>query len=246
MKCAVITGAGSGIGRAAALRFIDAGYRVAVLGRRLDRLEETLGLRDTPPGHVALSVDVRSEEQVQAGFTAIADRLGGIDVLFNNAGSLTGNASFGSITLEDWHTVIDTNLTGAFLCARTAFNRMKETGGGRIINNGSISAYAPRQHATAYTCSKSAITGLTKSISLEGRAWNIACGQIDVGNAASETTAGVGRSGMLQADGSRATEPVMDVDHVADAVLFMANLPLDANVQFMTILATKMPFIGRG
>jgi NAD(P)-dependent dehydrogenase (short-subunit alcohol dehydrogenase family) len=245
MNCAVITGAGSGIGRAVALRFIDAGYKVALMGRRLEPLAETLGLRGTPPGHVALPVDVRSEAQVEAGFAAAVERLGGIDVLFNNAGTFAGGASFDTVTLDNWRTVIDTNLTGAFLCARAAFIRMKTGGGGRIINNGSISAHAPRPQAAAYTCSKHAITGLTKTISLEGRAWNIACGQIDIGNAATELTAGFS-SGMLQADGERRGEPVMDVGNVADAVLFMAGLPLDANVQFMTVMATTMPFIGRG
>jgi NAD(P)-dependent dehydrogenase (short-subunit alcohol dehydrogenase family) len=171
--------------------------------------------------------------------------LGGIDVLFNNAGSFAGGASFASVTLDDWRAVIDTNLTGAFLCARAAFARMKAAGGGRIINNGSISAQTPRPHAAAYTCSKHAITGLTKTVSLEGRAWNIACGQIDIGNAATELTAGFS-AGMLQADGSRRGEPLMEVGNVADAVLFMAGLPLDANVQFMTIVATTMPFVGRG
>jgi NAD(P)-dependent dehydrogenase (short-subunit alcohol dehydrogenase family) len=245
MKNIVITGAGSGIGRAVALAFIDAGYRVALMGRRSEPLAETLHLRRTPPGHLALCVDVTSEAQVDAGFNAVSERLGGVDVLFNNAGSFAGGASFDAVTLENWRAVLDTNLTGAFLCARAAFRVMKKAGGGRIINNGSMSAQVPRPHAAAYTCSKHAITGLTKTISLEGRPWKIACGQIDIGNAATELTAAIG-AGTLQADGSLQREPMMDVANVADAVLFMAGLPYDANVQFMTIMATTMPFIGRG
>jgi NAD(P)-dependent dehydrogenase (short-subunit alcohol dehydrogenase family) len=245
MTVAVITGGGSGIGRAVALGFIDAGYRVALMGRRPAALAETLALRGTPPEHLALPLDVTRETEVESGFDEVALRLGGIGVLFNNAGSFAGGASFDAVDLDAWHRVIDVNLTGAFLCARAAFRRMKEAGGGRIINNGSLSAQVPRPHSVAYTCSKHAITGLTKTISLEGRAWNIACGQIDIGNAATELIAGFD-AGTLQADGSLRREPMMDVAQVAEAVLLMASLPLDANVQFMTIMATTMPFVGRG
>ncbi|HKT72395.1 MAG TPA: SDR family oxidoreductase [Steroidobacteraceae bacterium] len=242
-RIAVITGAGSGVGRATALAFIDAGYQVALIGRRAQPLTETLALRPGSGGHLALAFDIADEAAVDHGFAQIQGTLGAPDVLFNNAG-LFGGGPFDAISLGTWRAVIDTNVTGAFLCARAAFRLMKAKGG-RIINNGSLSAHVPRPQSAPYTCSKHAITGLTRSISLDGRPWNIACGQIDIGNAATELTAQFSVE-TLQADGSRRREPTMDVTKVAEAVLFMASLPLDANVQFMTIMAAAMPFIGRG
>jgi NADP-dependent 3-hydroxy acid dehydrogenase YdfG len=243
-KVAVVTGAGSGIGRVVARALLDAGWRVALAGRREDALRETAG--DTP-GALAVPTDVRSPESVEALFARVTGELGRVDLLFNNAGLFGTPAPFGEVDVDDWRNVVDTNLHGAFLCAQSAFRAMRDQRprGGRIVNNGSISAHVPRPGSAAYTATKHAITGLTRSISLDGRAHDVACGQIDIGNAATEMTAAM-EHGVAQADGSTAPEPTMDARHVADAVLAMAALPLDANVQFMTIMATKMPFIGRG
>ena len=243
-QVAVVTGAGSGIGRVVARAFLDAGWRVALAGRREQSLRETAGDR---PGALAVPTDVRSAESVESLFARVREELGRVDLLFNNAGINGTPASFGDVEVEDWRDVVDTNLHGAFLCARAAFRAMRDQrpGGGRIVNNGSISAHVPRPGAAAYTATKHAITGMTRQISLDGRPYDIACGQIDIGNAATEMTAEMER-GVPQADGSLAPEPRMDARHVADAVLAMARLPLDTNVQFMTIMATKMPYIGRG
>jgi NAD(P)-dependent dehydrogenase (short-subunit alcohol dehydrogenase family) len=239
-RVALVTGAGSGIGRHAAQALLEAGYRVVVTGRRREALEETAG------GHERATVvpaDVTDAAAVDALFSGL-DRL---DVLFNNAGTFGTPGPLEDLAVEDWQAVVDTNLTGAFLCAQAAYRVMKaqDPQGGRIINNGSISAHVPRPNAIAYTATKHAITGLTRAISLEGRAHDIACGQIDVGNAATEMAAAM-EKGVLQADGSIKPEPTMDVAHTAAAVVSMAELPLDANIEFMTIMATKMPFIGRG
>lgn len=242
-KTIVITGGTSGIGRAAALGFQQAGWRVAVCGRRADKVAElrTTGIE------VAEAVDVTDPGAVAAFFRVIRDRLGRIDVVFNNAGAFAPATVFGDLEIETWRRMIDVNLNGAFYVAREAFRAMREQSpqGGRIINNGSISAYVPRPRAASYTASKHAITGLTKAISLDGRAFNIACGQIDIGNTATDMTA-VMSSGSLQADGSTRPEPTFNVQHVVDALLYMAGLPADANVQFMTVMATTMPYIGRG
>jgi NADP-dependent 3-hydroxy acid dehydrogenase YdfG len=247
-QVAIVTGAGSGIGRAVARALLGTGYRVALAGRHEDRLHETVA--GTGAGAAATLVhatDVREPASVRALFAATLARWDRLDLLFNNAGLFGTQAPLDEFGLEQWRTLVDTNLTGSFLCAQEAFRAMKaqRPRGGRIINNGSISAHAPRPQAVAYTATKHAITGLTKAISLEGRAFDIACGQIDIGNATSDLGANIAR-GMPQPDGSVRTEPVMAVDHVADAVLYMAGLPLNANVQFMTVMATGMPFIGRG
>jgi len=250
---AIVTGAGSGIGRAVTLAFLRAGYRVALAGRREDSLRETLA---SEPGAVSergdgralvLATDVTDAAAVEQLFERVRRAWGRVDVLFNNAGLFGVPAPVDEFTIEQWRAVIDTNLTGSFLCAQQAFRTMKAQSprGGRIINNGSISAHVPRPSAVAYTASKHAITGLTKAISLEGRTFNIACGQIDIGNAATEMTAGISR-GALQPDGSVRPEATTEVRHAADAVLYMASLPLDANVLFLTVMATGMPFIGRG
>ena len=241
---AVITGAGSGIGREAARALLAVGWRVALAGRREDRLRETAVAADDA---LVIPTDVTSAESVAALFDAVRDRWGRVDLLFNNAGIAAPPGDVAEISVAAWQRVVDTNLTGAFLCARQAVRLMKTQAppGGRIINNGSISAHSPRPASAAYTATKHAITGLTKSISLDGRAHGIACGQIDIGNAATELTGGFA-SGMPQADGSIRAEPTFDVRHVADAVRYMASLPLDANVQFLTITATTMPYIGRG
>jgi len=240
---AVVTGAGSGIGRAVAMALLGADYHVVLAGRRESELHKTLGVHGA--AGLVVPTDVTRESSVQALFRQAEERFGGIDLFFNNAGIFGPASPFEGLSLADWQRVVDTNLTGAFLGAREAFAAMKRRGGGRIINNGSISAQVPRPHAAAYTATKHAITGLTKAISLEGRTYGIACGQIDVGNAATEMTHGFGK-GALQADGSVVPEPQIGVREVADAVLYMAGLPLNANVQFMTLLATNMPFIGRG
>ncbi|KQX53196.1 MULTISPECIES: SDR family oxidoreductase [unclassified Streptomyces] len=247
MSIAVVTGAGSGIGRSVALALAAAGWSVALAGRRAAALEETAAA--APDGDfLVVPADVTSAGEVAALFTAVRDRYGRVDLLFNNAGTFAG----GGVPVEDldpetWRAVVDVNLTGAFLCAQAAFRTMKEQDpqGGRIINNGSISAHVPRPHSIAYTATKHAMTGLTKSLSLDGRPYRIACGQLDIGNAATEMTARM-QTGILQADGRMAVEPVMDAADVAATVVHMAALPLEANVQFATVMATGMPYIGRG
>jgi NAD(P)-dependent dehydrogenase (short-subunit alcohol dehydrogenase family) len=247
-KVAIVTGAGSGIGRAVAIEFLREGYFVALAGRRAALLEETVRDAD-PQGTHALVVptDISDPAAVRALFAATRDTFGRLDVLFNNAGVTARGVGLEELTVEQWRSVVDVNLTGAFLCTQQAFLLMKDQQpqGGRIINNGSISAHAPRPNSAPYTATKHAITGLTKSSSLDGRRFNIACGQIDIGNAATDMTAAFA-TGVPQANGETATEPRLDVAHVVRAVLYMASLPLDANVQFMTVMATKMPFIGRG
>src|SRR5579875_1309800 len=243
---AVVTGAGSGVGRAAALALLKGGYRVALAGRRPEALEETAAMA---PGGETLCVptDVRDPDAVAALFAKVKDRWGRLDVLFNNAGGNVPSTNFGDFTWEQWQSVVAVNLNGMFLCASAAFRMMRDQNpqGGRIINNGSISAHVPRPGSVAYTSTKHAVTGLTKSIALDGRQFDIACSQIDIGNAATPMPARMAR-GVPQPDGSTRVEPTMDAAHVGNAVRFMADLPLDANVQFMTIMATKMPFIGRG
>ena len=244
---AVVTGAGSGIGRAAALALADRGWSVVLAGRRADALEATRDLGSDPSRFLVQPTDVSDRDQVEALFDSAVEVFGRVDLLFNNAGTGAPPVPLEDLTLEDWRRVVDVNLTGAFLCLQAAFRRMKaqDPQGGRIINNGSISAQVPRPRSVAYTATKHAMTGLTRQASLDGRAYNIACGQIDIGNAATEMTARMSR-GVLQADGSLAAEPTMDVTAVGEAVAYMAGLPLEANVQFMTVMATAMPFIGRG
>jgi NAD(P)-dependent dehydrogenase (short-subunit alcohol dehydrogenase family) len=244
---AVVTGAGSGIGRAAALALADRGWSVVLAGRRADALAQTRDLAADPARLHVQATDVSDRDQVEALFDGAVARFGRVDLLFNNAGIGAPPVPLEDLSLEDWRRVVDVNLTGAFLCLQAAFRRMKaqEPQGGRIINNGSISAQVPRPRSVAYTATKHGMTGLTRQASLDGRAYNIACGQIDIGNAATEMTARMSR-GVLQADGSVAPEPTMDVGAVAEAVAYMAGLPLSANVQFMTVMATAMPFIGRG
>jgi NAD(P)-dependent dehydrogenase (short-subunit alcohol dehydrogenase family) len=248
MGVAVVTGAGSGLGRGIAGALLGAGWQVALAGRRAGALEETARSWGGPPdAALVVPADVTSAASVEALFGAVRDRWGRLDLLVNNAGVFGSGGAVDEIDPAEWQRVVDTNLTGAFLCAAQAVRLMKAQTprGGRIINNGSISAYAPRPASAAYTATKHAMTGLTKSISLDGRAFGIACGQIDIGNAATELTERFSR-GVPQANGTVAPEPVFDARHVADAVLYMASLPLDANVQFLTITATTMPFIGRG
>jgi NAD(P)-dependent dehydrogenase (short-subunit alcohol dehydrogenase family) len=242
---ALVTGAGSGIGRAVSLALAGKGYTVVLAGRRLDRLEDTARAGGT--SCIPIVADVTIESQIAALFEAIRTRFGRLDLLFNNAGTATAPTAFEDVSAAQWRGLIDTNLTGAFLCAQAAYRMMREQRprGGRIINNGSISASVPRPHMVGYTASKHAITGLTKSISLEGRSYDIACGQIDIGNTATSLASSIAK-GTLQADLSVKAEPTFDVKHVADAVLYMASLPLEANVQFMTVMATAMPYIGRG
>jgi NAD(P)-dependent dehydrogenase (short-subunit alcohol dehydrogenase family) len=247
-RVAIVTGAGSGIGRAVTRALLEAGYRVALAGRRDPALRETLAeIPAAGANALVVPTDVTDPAEVRSLFERVAGAWGRADLLFNNAGVFGAPAALDEVALEQWRTVVDTNLTGSFLCAQEAFRAMKaqRPQGGRIINNGSVSAHVPRPHAVAYTATKHAITGLTKSISLEGRAFNIACGQVDIGNAVTELSAGIGQ-GALQPDGSVLVEPMMDVRHAADAVLYMAGLPLEANVQFLTVMATTMPFIGRG
>jgi NAD(P)-dependent dehydrogenase (short-subunit alcohol dehydrogenase family) len=243
-RTAVVTGAGSGIGRAVSIALLGAGWRVALAGRHEETLRETAGAHE---GAMIVTADVTDPASVSSLFASVRSQLGRLELLFNNAGSFGTPTPIEDLQLEDWNTVVATNLTGSFLCAQEAFRAMKEQQpqGGRIINNGSISAHVPRPYAVADTATKHAITGLTKSLSLEGRRYDIACGQIDIGNAATDMTAAMQR-GVPQADLSIAPEPVMNIQAVSDAVLYMAGLPLDANVQFMTVTATKMPFIGRG
>jgi NAD(P)-dependent dehydrogenase (short-subunit alcohol dehydrogenase family) len=246
-KVILVTGAGSGIGRAVALGFLGRGDAVVLAGRRRDALEETRTLAGAGAKALALPTDVADPQSVAQLFAAAADAYGRLDVLFNNAGRGAPPVPLEDLTLETWNDVVAVNLTGAFLCAQHAVRQMKAQRpiGGRIINNGSISAHAPRPNSAPYTTTKHAITGLTRSISLDGRAHDIACGQIDIGNAATALTARMSQ-GVPQADGRIVPEPVMDVQAVVDAVLMMAALPLSANVQFMTVMATTMPFIGRG
>ncbi len=246
-KIALVTGAGSGIGRACALALLNAGYAVVIAGRRRQALEHTVSLAPQDSACLAVPADVRDESSVEALFGAVRERFGRLDLLFNNAGTGAPQVPIEELSRAQWDDVVAVNLTGAFLCARAAFRLMKaqRPQGGRIINNGSISAHSPRPMSAPYTASKHAITGLTKSLSLDGRAYDIACGQIDIGNAASAMTAHMPQ-GALQADGTLRAEPTMDVRHVADAVVHMASLPLSSNVQFLTLMATKMPYIGRG
>jgi NAD(P)-dependent dehydrogenase (short-subunit alcohol dehydrogenase family) len=247
-KIALVTGAGSGIGRAVALSLQSAGYSVAAAGRRVEELERTAALAVSDAGRIVpIRSDVGNPDSVRALFAEIRRMFDRLDVLFNNAGISGPGIPFEEISFEQWNAVVNVNLTGAFLCAQEAFRLMKEQSprGGRIINNGSISAHAPRPNSAPYTATKHAITGLTKSLSLDGRKYDIACSQIDIGNAATDMSEPMA-SGVPQANGTIMPEPRMDVQHVADAVLYMARLPLDANVQFITLMATKMPFVGRG
>ena len=248
-RVAVVTGAGSGIGRAAALALLRDGYSVALAGRRMETLEQTQSLAgDEADQTIGVPTDVGDPASVKNLFEKTKEAFGGrLDVLFNNAGSGTPAIPLEDLTFEQWTTVVNANLTGAFLCTQEAFRIMKaqDPKGGRIINNGSISAHTPRPFSAPYTSTKHAISGLTKSTSLDGRAYDIACGQIDIGNAVTEMTERMA-NGVPQANGTTMVEPRMDVEHVADAIVHMANLPLDANVQSMTIMATKMPFVGRG
>lgn len=245
-QVAVVTGAGSGIGRAVTHALLGAGWRVALAGRRAAPLQATLEDAPSPAGLV-IPTNVTRDDEVRHLFSRVVDEWGRVDLLFNNAGAFGPAACLDELRPDQWRAVLDTNLTGSFLCAREAFAAMKDQRprGGRIINNGSISAHVPRPRSAAYTASKHAVTGLTRSIALDGRPFDIACGQIDVGNAATELTAGIGQAA-LQPDGSRRPEPTMDVRHAAEAVLHMAQLPLDANVLFMTVMATNMPYVGRG
>ncbi len=247
-KVAVVTGAGSGIGRAVALALLGDGYAVTLAGRREEPLQETAAAAgEAAPRALAVPTDISDPASVRALFDKTKEAFGRLDLLFNNAGIGAWATPLEELPYEDWKAAVDINLSGAFLCTQEAFRHMKaqDPRGGRIINNGSISADRPRPNSAPYTATKHAITGLTKSTSLDGRKYDIACGQIDIGNAATEMTAGMAE-GATQADGSKAIEPRMDVAHVASAVLYMASLPLDVNVQFMTIMATKMPYIGRG
>jgi NAD(P)-dependent dehydrogenase (short-subunit alcohol dehydrogenase family) len=247
-KTAIVTGAGSGIGRAVAIGLLEDGYAVVLAGRRVDKLDDTV--RDAGAfgaGALRVPTDVRDPDAVRALFVATREKFGQLDLLFNNAGISLRGAPLEEVTIDEWRAIVDVNVTGAFLCTQQAFRMMKEQQpqGGRIINNGSISAHSPRPHSAPYTATKHAITGLTKSTALDGRPFNIACGQIDIGNAATDMTAKM-EAGVPQANGTTAPEPRLDVSHVVRAVLYMASLPLDANVQFMTVMATRMPFIGRG
>ncbi|MEW5353319.1 SDR family oxidoreductase [Streptomyces sp. 16-176A] len=246
-RVAVVTGAGSGIGRAVAVELLRGGWSVALAGRRTETLEETAALVPSAPS-LAVRTDVAREEDVSALFAAVVDRFGRVDLLFNNAGTFgPGGVPVEELSYDAWKHVVDTNLNGAFLCAQAAYRRMKEQNpqGGRIINNGSISAHTPRPHSAPYTATKHALTGLTKALSLDGRPYRIAVGQIDIGNAATDMTARM-EKGVLQANGEVVPEPVMDVADVARTVRHMAELPLEANVQFATVLATTMPYVGRG
>jgi NAD(P)-dependent dehydrogenase (short-subunit alcohol dehydrogenase family) len=254
-KVAIVTGAGSGIGRAVALGLLGAGYAVTLAGRRIDKLRETADAcgnagdsADAAAGRaLVVQADVTDPKSVEALFTRTVEAFGRLDLLFNNAGINAPGVPIEELSIERWKAIVDTNLTGPFLCTQQAVRVMKAQTprGGRIINNGSISAHAPRPHSAAYTSTKHAITGLTKSTSLDGRAHDIACSQIDIGNTATDMAARMA-NGVMQANGEIAVEPLFDVRHVVSAVLYMASLPLDANAQFMTVMATKMPFVGRG
>jgi NAD(P)-dependent dehydrogenase (short-subunit alcohol dehydrogenase family) len=247
-RIALVTGAGSGIGEACALALARTGWSLVLAGRRIEPLERVAdGVRSAGGEALPVAADVADSAAVDRLFESARGRFGRLDLLFNNAGTGAPPVPLEDLPLAEWRRVVDVNLTGAFLCTQWAFRLMKTQTprGGRIINNGSISAHAPRPRSVAYTATKHAITGLTRSTSLDGRAHDIACGQIDIGNAATPLTAAMTR-GMPQANGDVAAEPVIDVRHIADAVVYMAGLPLDANVQFMTVMATKMPFLGRG
>ncbi|MEO8387425.1 SDR family oxidoreductase [Polaromonas sp.] len=245
-KVALVTGAGTGIGKAVALALLREGYSVALVGRRAEPLDEVAKESGTDRA-LAVPTDVSKPESVAAAFATVKEKFGRLDLLFNNAGVGAPPVNLEDITFEQWTNVVNINLTGSFLCAQAAIKLMKDQlpQGGRIINNGSISAHAPRPNSAPYTSTKHAITGLTKSISLDGRKYNIACGQIDIGNAMTELAARMAK-GVPQANGEIAIEPMMDAKEVAEAVVHMASLPLSTNVQFMTIMATKMPFVGRG
>jgi NAD(P)-dependent dehydrogenase (short-subunit alcohol dehydrogenase family) len=248
MRVVLVTGGGSGIGRACALALAKAGFSTVVTGRRPDALEATVAAIVAASGAaLAVPSDITNPESVQALFAAVKQRFGRLDVLFNNAGVSAPGVPFEDVTYAQWRAVVDTNLTGPFLCTQEAFRLMKsqQPAGGRIINNGSISAHVPRPNSAPYTATKHAITGLTRATALDGRRFNIACGQIDIGNAGTEMTERM-QKGVPQADGSLQPEPTIDVKHIAAAVVYMASLPLDANVPFMTVMATGMPYIGRG
>ncbi|TFG41932.1 MAG: SDR family oxidoreductase [Syntrophobacterales bacterium] len=246
-KVAIVTGAGTGIGKAVTLALLRDGYRVALAGRRREPLEQTAVQSGDAAQTLVVPTDVSDAASVQALFAAVKESFGRLDLLFNNAGIFIPGMEIDELSVEQWKAVVDINLTGSLLCAREAFRMMKaqDPRGGRIINNGSISAHAPRPNSVPYTATKHAITGLTKSLALDGRRYDIACGQIDIGNARTEIAAPMAK-GVPQANGQIAVEPLMDLTHVASAVLYMASLPIDTNVQFMTIMATKMPFVGRG
>jgi NAD(P)-dependent dehydrogenase (short-subunit alcohol dehydrogenase family) len=246
-KVAIITGAGTGIGKSTALALLREGYAVVLAGRRPEPLEETVAESGAGERALAVPTDVTDPESVKALFAKTVERFGRVDVLFNNAGMGAPGIALEELTFEQWKAVVDVNLTGSFLCTQEAFKVMKSQTprGGRIINNGSISAHVPRPNSAPYTATKHAITGLTKSTSLDGRKYDIACGQIDIGNATTPMTQRM-RKGVPQANGAIEVEPTMDVEHVARAVVYMASLPLDANVPFLTVMATKMPYIGRG
>jgi NADP-dependent 3-hydroxy acid dehydrogenase YdfG len=246
-KVAVVTGAGSGIGKASALALLNAGYSVALAGRRAELLNQAVSESGAGARALAVPTDVSKPADVTALFAKTKEKFGSVDVLFNNAGTNAPGILFEDLRYEKWQSVVDVNLTGMFLCAQAAFRIMKAQNprGGRIINNGSISAHAPRPDSAPYTCTKHAVTGLTKCISLDGRKYDIACGQVDVGNAMTELAARMSK-GVKQANGEVAVEAMMDVTEVANAVVHMASLPLSTNIQFVTIMATKMPFVGRG
>ena len=247
-KIALITGAGSGIGRACTLKLLENNYNVVLTGRRTEALEETRHLAgEFGPNTLIFPADVCKPDQVEKLFAACKESYGRLDLLFNNAGRGVRSVPLDELSFEEWQAVVDVNLTASFLCTQQAFRLMKKQNpqGGRIINNGSVSATAPRPNSAPYTATKHAVTGLTKSTSLDGRGFNIACGQIDIGNAITKMTERMG-DGVPQADGSIKVEPCMNVEHVADALLYMASLPLDANVPFMTVMATEMPLVGRG
>lgn len=246
-RVALVTGAGSGIGRHCAIALIKNGFRVVLAGRRFEKLEETATSAGESSSTLAVSCDVSDPKSVQMLFDKTQDSFGRIDVLFNNAGINIPATEIEDVSFEDWNSVVAVNLTGMFLCTQAAIRMMKSQDpiGGRIINNGSISAHVPRPKSIAYNATKHAVTGLTKSTSLDGRRFNIACGQIDIGNADTSMVTNM-KKGVLQANGETAIEPTMNPDSVAEAVVYMANLPLSANVQFMTVMATNMPYIGRG